>query len=470
MAHPHRKARPAAPKAPKVPPSPYVQVTILLRDRLDKPIEGLDVQIKAGAGAPPAPAWKLGLDEDQAPTGAAPASTPTSASEPVAAPIVRIINEIKSFTDSDGYATAIQNAERNQPIDVLVKNRHGVYVPKASIVPKKDYSTFRILSSEYHVEATTKLTPKESFEQDIKIPAVKDGEVMTMNRLVGEFGPYIGWAQKVTEQGKIKKDFPTKNKETVTDEKTGKQKTKITIEHHYKIVDTGKPCVILFNILGSKLNYPKTLEITEGKYSEAAKKLECEAAAIKAVAMTESSGKGFCDNGLAKILYERHNFLRAMLPEEQRNFSVAELKTVTNPFPMHPNLCFPTPGGYSEKGGAELGWSHSDDFVMHQYERLILACSLNREAAIQACSWGAFQVLGFFYKELGYSTAEELANSAMRGIDEQFELFAAYVNMNTEAKKALQKKDWRLFAFYYNGKNYPKKYPEDMKKFYDKYK
>ncbi|MFP3711497.1 hypothetical protein SB783_46765, partial [Paraburkholderia sp. SIMBA_009] len=83
------------------------------------------------------------------------------------------------------------------------------------------------VSPEYHLDATTKLTPKDEFEQNLDLPVVKEGEVMTIERLIKEFGRYIAWTQKVTEQGKVSKDFPKKNKEVTIDPKSHKKKTKI---------------------------------------------------------------------------------------------------------------------------------------------------------------------------------------------------------------------------------------------------
>lgn len=313
------------------------------------------------------------------------------------------------------------------------------------------------------------LTSKDELEQELDLPVVKEGEVMTIERLVRDFGPYIGWSQKVTEQGEVRKDFPTRRKEVTEDERTHKKKTKITVEHHYKVVNTGKPRTVVLNVLGSRLNYPKT-EITEAKYSEAAKKLGCEIAAIKAVAMTESHGAGFCDNGLPKILYERQIFFRSLLPREKRNKKFSSLKNEKNPFPKYPNLCLPIQGGYSNGKSDGSGWLPTDEGVMHQYERLIRACSLNRDAAIMACSWGAFQVLAFFYEEMGYASPVELANLQMKWIDEQFDLFVAYINMNGAVKQALRNKNWGDFSYYYNGSGHSLKYPATMKEFYEKFK
>jgi len=161
-----------------------------------------------------------------------------------------------------------------------------------TVTPKKDVSTFTVVSPEYHLEATTKLTPKDGLEQNLDLPVVQEGEIMTIKRLVHDFGPYIGWSQKVSEQGQVKKDFPTKKKEVTEDETTRKKKTKTIIEHHYKVVNTGKPQTIAFNLLGSRLNYPKSMLLTNERFVYLANSLGCEAAAIKALSKQETVGKG----------------------------------------------------------------------------------------------------------------------------------------------------------------------------------
>ena len=53
-----------------------------------------------------------------------------AASVPAASPVEpMVINKTDPITtDKDGYAMTIPNAARNQPIDVLVKNRRDEYV------------------------------------------------------------------------------------------------------------------------------------------------------------------------------------------------------------------------------------------------------------------------------------------------------------------------------------------------------
>jgi hypothetical protein len=65
----------------------------------------------------------------------------------------------------------------------------------------------------------------------------------------------------------------------------------------------------------------------------------------------------------------------------------------------------------------------------------------------------------------------ELASKAMMGVDEQFEIFVAYMTtVSAGALDALQKKNWDKFAKAYNGGGYPPAYPAQMEKHYNEFK
>ncbi|WP_346778158.1 N-acetylmuramidase family protein [Paraburkholderia sp. Ac-20347] len=446
-------------------------MTILFRDLLKTPIEGLSVRIKAGTGAHLAPAWVFNKHELEDEVGNA---APIAASEQAStAPAPVVENSAESVTDKDGYAGTIYNAARNQPIDILVKNRHGEYVLKATVTPTKDISAFTVSSPEVHIETVTRLTPREAMEQDLNIPIVKPGEVMTIERLVRDLGPYIGVSQVITEQGKVKKDFPEKHKETTTDEKTGKSKTTTRIEHHYKVVEDGKPRTILLNLLGSRLNHPKPETFSEDQYKYMATKLDVEVAAIKALVMQECSGIPFEANGLPKLRYERHAFYdllrkrheseQATAQEEAKQNKKEKVKSTPfkNPYPQFPNLCNPKRGGFGADG-------------LHQYERFVKAAELDFDFSIQACSWGGFQILATEYAACGCATSFEFANKFMSGSDGQMNIFILFMqNVKKHGVKALRAHDWEDVAAAYNGKGWKiinPSYAKDLKEFYDKFK
>ncbi|KAG8154970.1 hypothetical protein BFF94_005270 [Burkholderia catarinensis] len=370
----------------------------------------------------------------------------------------------------------ITNAARNQPIDVFVKNGRGEYAWKATIVPKKDISAFTIVSPEYHLEATTQLTPKDEFEQNLSLPVVNEGEVMTIERLVHDFGPYIGWTQKVTEQGRVNKDFPKKNKEVSVDPKTHKKKTKTTIEHHYKVVDTGKPNTVALSVFGSKLNYPKPEVFSDAQMQHMATELNVEIAAIRAIVQQESKGHPYLENGLPPILYERTHFYdlsvqkiadaaaaaeKAEKKDKKAKGKKKKAVEITNPYPAYPDLCWPKSGPYGADG---LG----------QYERLVRASALDFEIALKATSWGGFQILGENFNAIGYATVFEFVNEFMSGTDGQVKIFIAFMKkVKPQALEGLREHDWVKVAKGYNGKYWETTNPEYAKnlgKFYDSFK
>src|SRR5688572_2845500 len=117
--------------------------------------------------------------------------------------------------------------------------------------------------------------------------------------------------------------------------------------------------------------------LDEVAIADAAKKLGCEVAAVRAVVDVESRG-GFLPDKRPKILFERHYFSRLT----KGKFDAG-----------HPDISNGKWGGYGA-GGA------------HQYDRLGRAIALDRDAALRSASWGLFQIMGDHCKSLGYADAE----------------------------------------------------------------
>jgi hypothetical protein len=376
---------------------------------------------------------------------------------------VKIESESINFigtTDDQGHAMTSEEAKRGQQISISVKKRNGAFDLKGKVIPRKDINTYTIRSPELHFEATTKLTPKEELEEELNVPVIKDQEVMTISRLFGDLAPFIGSVEKITEIGKVTKDFPTK-KAIKTEESTPSAKPKFEIEHHYKVVKTEKPHTIALSMLGARLNYPASTEISDATFKSMAEQFDCEIAAIKAVTFTESAGSGFLENGLPDILFERHHFYALTDPNVKR-IKKKGSKPLPHPYAKFSDICSPKGGGYGSAG-------------IHQYERLVKAGRLNLEAAIMSCSWGAFQVLGEYWDKFGYSSAEELANDCIKSIDGQVKIFCGFLNMpeKKSAIKALKSKDWTKFTAAYNGGKWETtnpKYPTNMADFYEKLK
>ena len=159
----------------------------------------------------------------------------------------------------------------------------------------------------------------------------------------------------------------------------------------------------------------------------AARKLECEVAAIRAVAETETKRRAFDAKGKATVLFERHKFSR---------FTGGRYD-LTNP-----DLSNATPGGYGAAG--------------RQYDRFEQAALLDDKAAKMSASWGMFQIMGFNYRAAGYRSIDEFVAAMNRSPHDQLNAFVRFVRSDPVLVRALQQKDWAVFAARYNGPEYEK--------------
>ena len=157
---------------------------------------------------------------------------------------------------------------------------------------------------------------------------------------------------------------------------------------------------------------------------EAAKAVDIHPATIMACMDVESAGDGFNNDGSCKILFERHLFHRYTDQKWSADY---------------PDISNSQPGGYGAGG-------------IHQYERLLLAITLDRNAALRAASWGRFQCLGANYKMIGYDSVETMVTAFKNFETAHLDGFIAYCRA-TPCLKALQKNppDFDTFKNSYNG-------------------
>jgi hypothetical protein len=169
--------------------------------------------------------------------------------------------------------------------------------------------------------------------------------------------------------------------------------------------------------------------ISDETWRALAKVLDVEVAALRAVAAVESAGDGFLPppSELPKVLFEGHAFHRLT----QGRFSAS-----------HPTLSYPkwTKQFYSKTSAGE-------------WHRLDQACALDRAAAMQAASWGAFQIMGFNYSLCGFPDVEAFVSQQKAGAPEQLESFAKFISRKVFLE-ALRTRDWARFAATYNGPGY----------------
>lgn len=162
--------------------------------------------------------------------------------------------------------------------------------------------------------------------------------------------------------------------------------------------------------------------LTEQDYIYAAKELNCEVAAIKAVSEVESRDGGFQEDGKPKILFERHKFHQFTGGKYSKD---------------HPDISNERAGGYSR----------------NEHLRLEKAAKLDRNNALKSASWGKYQIMGFNFNLVGFSTLQDFINAMYKSESEQLKAFVKFIKAN-KLDDELREKRWADFARIYNGRNY----------------
>ncbi len=186
----------------------------------------------------------------------------------------------------------------------------------------------------------------------------------------------------------------------------------------------------------------RTLAVLDGENREkylserdilfAATTLQLTPAIVAAVAEVESNGCGFFECGRPAILFERHVFYRLLSKKDKA--AAEELAE------KYPNICNEKPGGYTGGSG--------------EYQRLSIAYLLDPEAAICACSWGMFQIMGYHFEALGFASAAEFKTAMEQSEGQQLQALAKFINSDNNMHKALKGLKWADFAKRYNGPAY----------------
>ncbi|UNM21711.1 N-acetylmuramidase family protein [Pseudomonas sp. ArH3a] len=173
----------------------------------------------------------------------------------------------------------------------------------------------------------------------------------------------------------------------------------------------------------------------------AAERLGVPLASIYAVNEVESKGKGFLDNGKPVILFERHIMYRQLATPRNAGDDPDELKRHAGQLAVAtPALVNPKPGGYI--GGTA------------EHQRLAMARLIDDTAALESASWGAFQIMGFHWKRLGYASVQDFVAAMSAGESQQFDAFTRFIETDPVLHKVLKARKWAEFAKLYNGPDY----------------
>lgn len=209
-----------------------------------------------------------------------------------------------------------------------------------------------------------------------------------------------------------------------------------------------KTWTILQNLSADTFATMQSKYLSEQDLIDLAAQLGIPTAAVKSVYEVESSGRGFLTDGRPKILFEGHVFWKQLKSKnvEPKNF-------VTG----NEDILYPKWTKEFYKGGPA------------EYDRLERAKKINEDAALESASWGIFQIMGYHYPKVGYSTVKDFVDAHYQSERNHLMAFGKFIE-SEGIVKYLKNGDWARFAFRYNGAGYEaNKYDTKLAAAYKKY-
>lgn len=217
-------------------------------------------------------------------------------------------------------------------------------------------------------------------------------------------------------------------------------------------IDQGSSVKIFSYFINSKGEFQPKVQtvnkyITENDIKTAAANLGVEPEVLNAVRMTESPKGPFQSEGKATILYERHYMFNNL---KSLGFNADEISD------KFPDLVNSSRGGYGSSAA--------------QHGKLERAKAFDFTSAVKSASWGSFQVMGQYYKQL-FGSVDEFEISMNHSEAAQFNYFVNFLTTTPGMIDAMKNKNWEKVARLYNGPKYKENnYDKKMETNYNKLK
>lgn len=163
-------------------------------------------------------------------------------------------------------------------------------------------------------------------------------------------------------------------------------------------------------------------------FSEAAREIGCEQAAIRAIWDVEAAGKGYRRDGTLQRRFEPHH-----MP------------------------------------GSPMTWRDSLKMSERKREAAFEAAyRRDQTAALEAASWGGPQIMGFNHKDAGFRSAHTMVQAMADRESEHLRAFISLVK-SWGIDSAIRAHDWQTFAVRYNGTGQPDTYARKVEAAYRKH-
>jgi hypothetical protein len=162
---------------------------------------------------------------------------------------------------------------------------------------------------------------------------------------------------------------------------------------------------------------------------------------VNAVYLTESSGDGYLKSGRPKILVEGHVIWKYLVKNK-----------------IDPNKYLPKYNDVVYKKWTKAFYKGGEK----EYTRLYKAMEIHEDSALCGTSFGAFQVLGENYIDLGYPDVKTFVLKMCQGYHEQLEILGQYLKFK-KLIIPMKERNWTKIASVYNGPGYKaNRYDEQM--------
>lgn len=198
-------------------------------------------------------------------------------------------------------------------------------------------------------------------------------------------------------------------------------------------------------------------KITEDDWKRAAANIGCEIPVLKSIPAVETSGlSGFySDTGtppIPRLRFERtwfHNKTNGKYDATNADLSMPPHDTLGA---LKHSKNKSANDEYARLEAAPM-YPGTDPHGTGNFHRFINACLLDQSAAIECCSWGKFQVMGFNWRACGSPDIHTFLKAIFTSEKAQFDMYTGFVQNDEHGalKQAVVNKDWVRIAKIYNG-------------------
>jgi uncharacterized protein YgiM (DUF1202 family) len=181
-----------------------------------------------------------------------------------------------------------------------------------------------------------------------------------------------------------------------------------------------------------------------------------------AVICVESGGNGFASDGKMLIRFENHVFHTYFGSKSEENQKIFDEHFSFNPKKRREDH------KYRLKKSDE--WIPCHTGQASEWAAFNLARSIAETQALYSISMGAPQVMGFNYKMIGYTSAQEMFNTFSKDIRYHIMALFDFCNAKSTRVQYLLTGDFLSFAKEYNGLTAPEAYESRLQQYYEIYK